>query len=300
MLALFALAGLSASWMMAADDTDAKDRPDRAGNYGVQMDDSQHIGHVFRGTHFMGMTVRNDKGENLGTVNDLVMDFECHQVRYAAISFGGVLGFGDKLFAVPLSAMALRHDSSRDKPYLLFNVTSDRLKESPGFDQNHWPDVADPAWSRKIDDFYGVTYDDTSVGVEVKGRARDAEKSKEHRGHHVIRASHLKGMAVENNSNEDLGRVTDFVIDAKSGHITHLAVRHGAVAGLGGEFTMVPMSNFTMKVNVANDKRMLVIPVSAQHFKDAPRISDEWPNLNDEGWSQRFDRYFEESNAKNL
>lgn len=32
----------------------------------------------------------------------------------------------------------------------------ERLKEAPGFDQHHWPDMADQTWQREIRTYYGV------------------------------------------------------------------------------------------------------------------------------------------------
>jgi sporulation protein YlmC with PRC-barrel domain len=103
----------------------------------------------------IGNDVRNRQGEELGKVEDFMLDLETGRVAYAVLSFGGFLGLGNKLFAVPWSAFTL------DSPHHAFvlDVSKERLKEAPGFDKGHWPDVVDSEARTRIFAFYGVTPD---------------------------------------------------------------------------------------------------------------------------------------------
>lgn len=49
-----------------------------------------------------GTPVQNQAGEDLGEINELMIDLEKGRIAYAVLSFGGFLGLGDKLFALPL------------------------------------------------------------------------------------------------------------------------------------------------------------------------------------------------------
>jgi len=109
--------------------------------------------HHFRASTIDGMSVRNNNGDRLGSVKDMVIDFETGRVVYAALDFGGFLGIGDKLFAVPWSAFKFHASSETESAYLILNVSKDRLQNAPGFDKNRWPEIGDPAWSR-FDEFY--------------------------------------------------------------------------------------------------------------------------------------------------
>src|SRR5437870_2663834 len=60
---------------------------------------------VLAATTLIGDIVRNPAGENLGKVEDLMIDVDTGQVAYAVLSFGGFLGMGNKLFAVPWEAL---------------------------------------------------------------------------------------------------------------------------------------------------------------------------------------------------
>jgi len=105
-------------------------------------------------TTLIGDPVVNRNGENLGKIEDLMIEPERSRVSYAVLSFGGFLGMGNKLFAVPLQAMKL---SREDKRFVL-DVDKERLKNAPGFDKDQWPDFADPAYGQKLYSYYGVNY----------------------------------------------------------------------------------------------------------------------------------------------
>jgi sporulation protein YlmC with PRC-barrel domain len=105
-----------------------------------------------RASSITKMTVKNDKGEKLGSIDDLVIDVTTGRVAYAALGFGGVLGIGEKLFAVPWNQLHLQRD--QDERFLVLHVSSEALKKAPGFDKSHWPDFADPNFTGRIDNFY--------------------------------------------------------------------------------------------------------------------------------------------------
>lgn len=98
-----------------------------------------------------GDDVINANGENLGEIKDIMIDVRSGRVAYAVLASGGLLGVGDKLFAIPWSALTL--DANR-KCFVL-NVDKERLKNAPGFDKHHWPSMSDPAWAQQIHSYYG-------------------------------------------------------------------------------------------------------------------------------------------------
>jgi len=100
-----------------------------------------------------GNPVRNLSGEDLGKIEEIMLDSASGRIAYAVLSFGGFLGMGDKLFAVPWAALSLNDD--RDG--FILNVDPEVLEEAPGFDKDNWPDFADPAWGRSIHAHYNAT-----------------------------------------------------------------------------------------------------------------------------------------------
>lgn len=99
-----------------------------------------------------GDKVVNRSGENLGKLESIMIDLNEGRVAYAVLSFGGFLGMGDKLFAVPWKALSVDTNEKR----LIFDVDKEKLKKAPGFDKDHWPNMADPNFHTDIHKYYGV------------------------------------------------------------------------------------------------------------------------------------------------
>jgi sporulation protein YlmC with PRC-barrel domain len=95
--------------------------------------------------------VVNARGEDIGKIDEIMIDVPTGRVAYAVLSFGGFLGMGDKLFAIPWSRLTLDEDN---KVFLL-DLDRATLERAPGFDKNNWPDMADQAWGAEIYSYYG-------------------------------------------------------------------------------------------------------------------------------------------------
>lgn len=103
-------------------------------------------------TSLIGDDVRNASGDDLGKIEDLMINTATGKVEYAVLSFGGFLGIGDKLFAVPLEAMRV----DTDDKCLVLNETKERLENAPGFDKDNWPHSPDPKWNNEVRAYYNI------------------------------------------------------------------------------------------------------------------------------------------------
>ena len=103
----------------------------------------------------IGNKVVNSSGELLGNLKELVLDLEDERIAYAVLSFGGFIGLGDKLFAIPWEALIL---NPKDHTFIL-NVEKEVLEKAPGFDKDHWPDDAEyeAGWLLDIYEYYGYS-----------------------------------------------------------------------------------------------------------------------------------------------
>jgi sporulation protein YlmC with PRC-barrel domain len=97
-----------------------------------------------------GDKVVNRQHEDLGTIEHLMIDVVKGRIAYAVLSFGGILGFGDKLFAIPWSSLTV--DTSEEQ--FILDVDKKLLERAPGFDKGHWPDMADRSWDTEISAYY--------------------------------------------------------------------------------------------------------------------------------------------------
>lgn len=82
-----------------------------------------------------GDRVINLQGDTLGKITDIMLDVPRGRVAYAVMSSGGFLGLGEKLFALPWSALTL--DPQRE--CFVMDASAERFKKAPGFDHDHWP-----------------------------------------------------------------------------------------------------------------------------------------------------------------
>lgn len=98
----------------------------------------------------LGNDVYNEKGEDLGDIKEFMIDMATGRIAYAVLSFGGMLGLGDKLFAVPWTALTLNTTARR----FTLSVLKDSLKDAPGFDKAHWPTMSDQDWADGLHKFY--------------------------------------------------------------------------------------------------------------------------------------------------
>lgn len=126
-------------------DNDHTSAQPAAGQVGV---DNSGVQWNRRVSQLIGANVKSPQDENLGEVYDVLLDLQAGQVRYAVLSYGGILGMGDKLFAVPMDQFQARDNN------LVLSINKDQLKNAPGFDQNKWPDTANNQWSQSVDQYY--------------------------------------------------------------------------------------------------------------------------------------------------
>jgi len=95
-----------------------------------------------KASKLIGMNIKNQQNENVGEIKDLVVDLQSGQVSYAVLGYGGALGIGQKMLAVPINAFAPGSDAKT----LTLNTTKDKLDRAQGFDKHTWPNVSNPTW----------------------------------------------------------------------------------------------------------------------------------------------------------
>jgi sporulation protein YlmC with PRC-barrel domain len=107
---------------------------------------------ILSATTMIGNHVTNPAGERLGKIEEIMLDRSTGHIAYAVLSFGGFLGMGNKLFAVPWSALEL---NTRDHTFSL-DVDKERLENAPGFDKDNWPRSPDRAFVDSVYSYYEV------------------------------------------------------------------------------------------------------------------------------------------------
>jgi sporulation protein YlmC with PRC-barrel domain len=105
-------------------------------------------------TSIIGDRVENEQGDNLGKVDNLMVNLHDGSIEYAVIEFGSFLGLGGKLFAIPFSELHI----DEERELFIVKRSKEYLKQIPGFDKNHWPDTNDHAYFNDVNLYWGSTY----------------------------------------------------------------------------------------------------------------------------------------------
>ncbi len=100
----------------------------------------------------MGAPVNNLQGENLGKVENFIIDLPGGRIVAVIISSGGYLGMDGELSVVPPTA--LQCDAEHNA--LLLNVSKETLASAPHFNANEWPNFNQPAYDSQVYHAYNV------------------------------------------------------------------------------------------------------------------------------------------------
>lgn len=221
-----------------------------------------------RASKVIGMRVRNPQNENLGKIDDLVVDVNNERVSYAVLAFGGAMGMGDKLFAYPISVF----QPTADRKELVLNLDKDKLKAAPGFERKNWPDWNKDTYRADVERYFGPTITPKTMPNQ-----------------RLARASDLIGKKVEDRSGTRIGKIDDLVVNLGNGKL------HYAVLDVGKPWTindtLVPMSmtSFTVPPDQRKD---LVANVTKDQIDLTQGFKERrWPDLNDPAYQRRLDAY---------
>ena len=103
-------------------------------------------------------TLRHDKvvnlaNEEIGRIEELMIDVTTGRVAYVVMSYGGFMGIQQKLFALPWSALTVDETNKR----FVVNIAKDSLEAMEGFDKDNWPDLNDLEYATGVYRACGVT-----------------------------------------------------------------------------------------------------------------------------------------------
>jgi sporulation protein YlmC with PRC-barrel domain len=198
-----------------------------------------------------GDKVVNEAGEHLGNIEEFIIDLQDGRVAYAALSFGGFLGMGDKLFAIPWNALKLRvHEHA-----FLLNIPRDVLEKAEGFDKSTWPLTRDGLSGTYT--YYGYQpYWQTPLGGQttIPGEAESerAARTRSMTGRDspdFLSAGTIKKDKVVNEAGEHLGKIEELMIDLHDGRVAYVVLSFGGFLGMGDKLFAIPWQALKLKLH---------------------------------------------------
>lgn len=243
--------------------------------------------------------------EQIGDIQDLVIDPDGGRVLFSIIEFDDKMGHGNRWFAVPLRVAKL----SEDYKSVQMDYTTAEVNKANGFDSNSWPNIGDESWASQVYKAYGErpywkSRRDDGTGRISRASATDDNRARtitaadrgdrRHRGMNYPtrwqKASDLIGKNVRNPSaNEDLGTLKDIVVDPDSGRILYGVLSYGGFMGLGNKLFAIPWNS----LDLAADYKAVNLSVDKERLKAAEGFDeDKWPNMADQQWAGKTYDYY--------
>jgi sporulation protein YlmC with PRC-barrel domain len=221
-----------------------------------------------RASKVIGMKVRNPQDENLGKIDDLVVDVNNERVAYAVLAFGGALGMGDKLFAYPIGVF---HPTADGKE-LVLNLDKEKLKAAPGFERKNWPDWNKDTYRADVERYFGPT---------ITPKAMPNQR--------LARASDLIGKKVEDRGGQRIGKIDDMVVNLGNGKLHYAVLDVGKPWTINDTLVPISITSFTLP---ADQRKDLVANVSKDQIDLSHGFKERrWPDLNDPSYQHRVDTY---------
>ncbi len=100
----------------------------------------------------------------------------------------------------------------------------------------------------------------------------------------ILSCSSMIGTNVRNQQGEDLGKIKEFMIDTRSGHVEYVVLSFGGFLGMGDKYFAVPLEAFT----IDSEHEDFVLNVDRAKLESAPGFDkDNWPKTGDSDFTNR-------------
>jgi sporulation protein YlmC with PRC-barrel domain len=178
----------------------------------------------------INVDIRNNMGETLGSVKELILDDTRDVVRYVVLESNGTL------HPVPWAALTITPDS------IVLNVDKSKFADSPQISTNYLEKLNNADFRKDIRTFYSG-----QIAPAAKPTSSTMEPP-------VIRiCSNVIGLKVQNIQGENLADVKNLIIDTHQGEIAYGLVGFGGFFGIGERTAAVPWTSLEIQpsANVA-------------------------------------------------
>jgi sporulation protein YlmC with PRC-barrel domain len=107
----------------------------------------------------------------------------------------------------------------------------------------------------------------------------------------VQSADALTGRAVKNRQGEDLGHITDLMIDVNRGQVVYAVLSFGWIPGIGGKLFAVPWGALRMDA----DRSFFVLDADKSQLRNAPGFEKDRGHLNDRlEWHRELHSFYKQ------
>jgi sporulation protein YlmC with PRC-barrel domain len=232
------------------------------------------LGDLEKANKLIGKTVFSSDNQKLGKIEDIIVDLESGRALYSIVGSGGILGAGEKKFAVAPGAFTETQGSDAH-----LNIDKAKFQASPEFTKE-----MDKETEFGRADFVNNVFQHYGQQPWWQGKTSGTEGS----FHNVHKASDVVGMKVKNVSNEDIAKVDNVIIDLPAGRVVYAILAPDRSLDLGDNLYAFPPNALTL----GSDRKSLVSDMTKERLSNAPHFAkNSWPNLADPAWASQVYQY---------
>lgn len=231
--------------------------------------------HNFKASKLMGYTVESQTGEKLGTVKDMAIDAKSGRLEFVLIATGGFAGVGAQLKAVPPTALS---PATAKEKTLAMKISPDRWKSAPNFSKEQIANIGNPMQMRQIYRYYGQTWPALAQAPAGGGPPMPPTGRETGNAEKLRLASDLIDKSVVNQQGQDMGRITDLLVNFDNPGVILAVLNPGSFVTSKNESAKnqrfaVPVYAF---LPGPSDKNLL-LDVNPGEFEQArPLSADSW------------------------
>jgi sporulation protein YlmC with PRC-barrel domain len=108
-------------------------------------------------------------------------------------------------------------------------------------------------------------------------------------GPDIVASATLDGNQVVSSDGEQVGKVSDIMLDVRSGRVAYAVLSEGGFLGMGTTLHAITWNALT----VDTDEKCFRVDITAQKIKDEPGFDkDHWPSMADVTWGSELHRYY--------
>lgn len=108
-------------------------------------------------------------------------------------------------------------------------------------------------------------------------------------GPDVMAADTLDGTKVMTSDGEEVGKISDIMLDVRGARIAYAVLSEGGFLGMGTTLHAIPWSALTLDT----DQKCFHVDITAQELKDDPGFDkDRWPEMADARWGSQVHQYY--------
>lgn len=289
-------------------------------------------GVVMQASEITGTNVKDPMGTSLGDLTDLLFGSADGQIYYGVVSYGGFLGLGGRTVAVPWSAFrfdAENEDFVLDTTQETLDnapalTTGEEGFGTPGWDaeiQDYWsgqgmetPDTtgtgttgtgvaatATITGTETLTDTTGTsdtglgdtgTITDTGTLTDTTGTTGTTATATQ-AGGQLLRVDRFVGANVNGTGDENLGEVSDLLVNLDAAQVLYAVVSYGGFLGIGANAVPVPWTAAQVQMT-ENGTPYMTLNADKAMLDNAPQLDlGSLPEDISAGWDASVRSYWE-------